>query len=205
MWYPREEGLQNMPRLAEKLGDLGTIFIFLFMTMLDLCCCSNFSLVVASGGYSLVAVRGFSLGWLLLWSMDSRVCWLQRLWIPGPRAQAQLLWCMALVGASLVAQMVKNLPAMREGLIPGLGRSPLEGNGYPLQYCCLENPMDRVGWQQQSMGSQRVGHHWATNLLGYSCSPVHGIFLDQGLNPHLLHWQVDSLPMSHQGSPRDHL
>ena len=28
-----------------------------------------------------------------------------------------------------------------------------------------------------------------------------GIFLDQGSNPHLLHWQVDSLPLSHQGSP----
>ena len=42
-----------------------------------------------------------------------------------------------------VSWMVKNLPTMREGLIPGLGRSPLEGNGYPLQYCCLENPVDR--------------------------------------------------------------
>ena len=29
------------------------------------------------------------------------------------------------------------------GLIPGLGRSPGEGNGYPFQYSCLENPMDR--------------------------------------------------------------
>ena len=29
------------------------------------------------------------------------------------------------------------------GLIPGLGRSPGEGNGNPLQYCCLENSMDR--------------------------------------------------------------
>ena len=29
------------------------------------------------------------------------------------------------------------------GLIPGLGRSPGEGNGIPLQYSCLENPMDR--------------------------------------------------------------
>ena len=29
------------------------------------------------------------------------------------------------------------------GLIPGLGRSPGEGNGNPLKYCCLENPMDR--------------------------------------------------------------
>ena len=33
------------------------------------------------------------------------------------------------------------------GLIPGLGRSPGEGNSSPLQYCCLENPMDRGAWQ----------------------------------------------------------
>ena len=44
--------------------------------------------------------------------------------------------------------MVKNLPAnvgdaRDAGLIPGLGRSPGEGNGNPLEYSCLENPMDR--------------------------------------------------------------
>ena len=33
------------------------------------------------------------------------------------------------------------------GLIPGLGRSPGEGNGYPLQYSCLENPMGRGAWE----------------------------------------------------------
>ena len=32
------------------------------------------------------------------------------------------------------------------GSIPGLGRSPGEGNGKPLQYSCLENPMDRGAW-----------------------------------------------------------
>ena len=32
------------------------------------------------------------------------------------------------------------------GLIPGSGRSPREGNGYPLQCSCLENPMDRGAW-----------------------------------------------------------
>ena len=37
------------------------------------------------------------------------------------------------------------------GSIPGSGRSPGEGNGYPLQHSCLENSMDRGG-------SQRVGH-----------------------------------------------
>ena len=50
------------------------------------------------------------------------------------------------------------------GLIPGSGRSSGEGNGSPLQYSCLENPMDRGVWWLQSMGSQRVGHDWATSL-----------------------------------------
>ena len=48
------------------------------------------------------------------------------------------------VWVTLVAQMVKNLPAMQE--TPGLGRSPGEGNGNPLQYSFLENPMDRGAW-----------------------------------------------------------
>ena len=44
--------------------------------------------------------------------------------------------------ASLVAQMVKNLPAVRGdlGFMPGLGTSPGGGFGNPLQYSCLENP-----------------------------------------------------------------
>ena len=42
------------------------------------------------------------------------------------------------------------------GSIPGLGRSPGEGNGNPLQYSCLENPMDGEAWYEQSTGSQRV-------------------------------------------------
>ena len=47
--------------------------------------------------------------------------------------------------------MVKTLPAsvgdVRDaGLIPGLGRSPGGGHGSPVQYPCLENPMDRGAW-----------------------------------------------------------
>ena len=79
---------------------------------------------------------------------------------------------------SLKAQVVKNLLAMWEtrvqsrvgtipwrrtppanagdardlGLIPGLGRSPGGGNGNPLQYSCLENPMDRGAWQAAVQG-----------------------------------------------------
>ena len=50
------------------------------------------------------------------------------------------------------------------GSVPGLGRSSGEGNGTPLQYSCLENPMDGKPDRLQSMGSQRAGHDWATSL-----------------------------------------
>ena len=56
---------------------------------------------------------------------------------------------------------VKNLSvsAGDVGLISGSGRSPGEGNGNPLLYSCLGNPMDREAWQGYSpWGSQRVGH-----------------------------------------------
>ena len=54
--------------------------------------------------------------------------------------------------ASRVALVVKNPPANAgdgrgKGLIPGLGRSPRAGHGNPLQYSCLQNPMDRRAWQ----------------------------------------------------------
>ena len=63
-----------------------------------------------------------------------------------------------------VVLVVKNLPVnagdIREvGLIPGSGRSPGGGHGNPLQYSCLENPMDRGAWKAiQSIASQRVRH-----------------------------------------------
>ena len=64
-------------------------------------------------------------------------------------------------GASHVVVVVKNLSVnagdVREsGSIPGSGRSPGEGHGNPLQYSCLENPMDNG---LQPIRSQRVGHN----------------------------------------------
>ena len=57
--------------------------------------------------------------------------------------------------------VVKNLPAKAEdtGSVPGSGRPPGEGNGNPLQYSCLGNPMDREVWQATVHGvtkSRRV-------------------------------------------------
>ena len=56
--------------------------------------------------------------------------------------------------------MIKNLPAnagdTRDvGSIPGSGRSLEAGNGNPLQYSCLENPMDRGAWQATAHGVKK--------------------------------------------------
>ena len=56
------------------------------------------------------------------------------------------------VGASQMVLVVKYLPVTAGdsrdvGSIPVLGRCPGEGNDYPLQYSCLESPMDRGAWQ----------------------------------------------------------
>ena len=49
------------------------------------------------------------------------------------------------IWASLVSQLVKNLPAMQETWVSSLGRSPGEGKGYPLQCSGLENSVDCIG------------------------------------------------------------
>ena len=49
-----------------------------------------------------------------------------------------------LLGGSVVKNLLAKAGDM--GSIPGLGRSPGEGNGTPLQYSCLENPMDGGAW-----------------------------------------------------------
>ena len=61
------------------------------------------------------------------------------------------------MGASQGVLVVKNPPTnagdIRDmGLIPGLGRSPRGGHGNPLQYSCLENPMDRGAWRAMVHG-----------------------------------------------------
>ena len=73
-------------------------------------------------------------------------------WLYGPEKRLHALGSQfpyPVCRASLAAQMVKNLPAKKEtlGLSPGSGKSPEEGNGYPLLYSSLENPMDRGAWQ----------------------------------------------------------
>ena len=60
--------------------------------------------------------------------------------------------------------MLKNLPAKAGdvGLITEAGRSPVEENGSPLQYSCLENPMDRGAWLAIVHKVARAGHDLGT-------------------------------------------
>ena len=69
--------------------------------------------------------------------------------------------------ALVVAQIVKNLPAMQETRVQSLGWEDLgEGNGNPLQYSCLENPLDRGAWQAAVHG---VTESW-TRLSALACT-----------------------------------
>ena len=77
------------------------------------------------------------------------------------RAVLLLNWglvALSFPGGSAVKESSCRVGVARDmDLIPGSGRSPEEGNGYPLQYSFLENPLDRGSWQAiQSIGSQSL-------------------------------------------------
>ena len=54
---------------------------------------------------------------------------------------------------SVIENLCQGIRAGDSGLIPGSGRSPGGGNGCPLQYACLENPMDRGSWWAADHGA----------------------------------------------------
>ena len=57
-----------------------------------------------------------------------------------------------------------NVRSMNQGKLEVVSQTGGEGNGNPLQYSCLENPMDRGDWWAESMGLLRVRYDWATSL-----------------------------------------
>ena len=119
---------------------------------------------------------------------DTRASWLlpsppdSRLSDPSPLGPVSLkepFWfCPSCDSSLLHSLLVKHSLLVRKyackagdtghvGLIPGSGRSSEGGNGNPLQYPCLENPMDWGAWRGlQSVGSQVVRHDWVSTQLG---------------------------------------
>ena len=87
--------------------------------------------------------------------------------LPLKKIFFNFLFCVG-VWASQVEQQWEKKPACQSwrfkrcGFDPALGRSPGEGNANPLQYSCLENPMDRRAWRATVQRVSRVGHDSAT-------------------------------------------
>ena len=94
--------------------------------------------------------------------------------------------------------VVKNLPANAghsgdRGSIPGSGRSPGEGNGNPLQYSCLENPMDGGVWR-----AMRVGHN-STLLLHHASQTPRAQPQDRNTSEQPAEHPLKPLPEVHKG------
>ena len=90
-------------------------------------------------------------------------------------------------------------------MIAGSGRSPGEGNGYLLQYSCLENPMDRGAWRAAVRGAARVGHALVVTFpvkrlpcgpwrLWLRCVSASGSLLCLASHPRQLSCFLESLP-----------
>ena len=94
---------------------------------------------------------------------------------------------LSLIWAPLIAQLVKNLSAMQEtpGSISGLGRSPGEGMGYPLQYSGLENSMDCIVHGVAKSWTRLSGSHFTYGsllFLGAQPGPCSGEYSSLGVS-----------------------
>ena len=68
------------------------------------------------------------------------------------------------------------------GSIPGSGRSPEEGHGNPLQYSCLENPMDRGAWRAtvQGISKSQTQLKWLTLSHTFTCAYIFFVYFAEG-------------------------
>ena len=101
--------------------------------------------------------------------MRDRVCWEKEVTLPPCSFISESAICsFAFPGGSVVKNLPTNVGFL--GSIPGLGRSPGEGNGNPFQYSCLGNPMDREAWQATVHAVTRVGYEWETEHIHTVCA-----------------------------------
>ena len=113
---------------------------------------------------------------LLIGVVKHRRLWLFKLLLRGFRVLKlwyldRLLFPLGFPGGSEVKASACNAGDL--GLIPGLGRSPGEGNGDPLQCSCLENPMDGGAWWATDHGVAKS----RTRLSDFTHSLTHVVFV----------------------------
>ena len=108
-----------------------------------------------------VTLEDFLRGWTVLWCLNINTIWIKK----------KCTGCLGFLGS-----VVKKLPANAGdlGSIPGLGRSPGEGNGNPLQYSCPGNPILRGAWWATVQGVTRESDMtWRLNLASSNLAGRH--------------------------------
>ena len=165
MWYQRKS------TLAQQAEDL------LFILYRRQCCGGRIGSEAPLG--AVLGTSPASLGFLFFFSWVNRGSFIYFLNLYFVLVYS---WLRGFPGGSAVKKKKKKKSACSAGdagSAPGWGRSSGRGHGYPLQYSCLENPLDRGFGKLQSMGSQRVGlsmhswltmNHWITLLDTWTCS-----------------------------------
>ena len=105
-----------------------------------------------------------------------------------------ILFIFGYAGSSLLLRLFAS--CSEQGLLSSGARSS-QSAGFS---CCGAWAAGYVGSAVMTPGLQSTGS--TVTVHGLSCSMARGFFPDQGSNKCLLHWQTDSLPLSHQGSPQ---
>ena len=155
---------------------------YLLLVLLGLHCCAGFSWVLASGGYSLVAVP-----WFPLWITGSRV--LRHQWLPHV---GSVVGTPGLLNTGLVVVVHKFSCSSACGIF-WIGVESMS----PAKSCpTLRDLIDVAHQTPLSMGFPRQGYRSGLPF------PFPGDLPDPEIEPMSPAWQAGSLPLSHQGSPR---
>ena len=109
-------------------------------------------------------------------------CIILKLWIFSPYFNStSVQFSLVQFSCSVVSNSLRPMNCSTPGLPVG------EGNGTPLQYSCLENPMMEEPGRLQSMGSLRVGHDWGTSL---SLVHFHALEKEMATHSSVLAWRI---------------
>ena len=165
--------------MYHKSGRLSSLFFILFSLYSSSWLISHdlfSSLLIIPSALSLLVPCAFLLcvRFCLLFTCLAIDCLFLRAYTASLRRSKQLYW--GFPGGSVI----KNPPASAGdtgdmGLIPGLERSPGEKHDNPLQYSCLENPMDRGAWRATVHRVTKIRHEWAHSTHTGSSAAVPGM------------------------------
>ena len=115
--------------------------------------------------------------------------------LPNPGIEPGLLHCrQTLYHVSHQGRMPVQVIVRDTGLISRLGRSLGGGHQNPLQFSCLENPMDRGAWQATAIGSQTIRYYWSEFTHTHTHTHTHKMSGEKNRNYLSFVWRKDFQP-----------